>query len=50
MAEENKLDLRLWVMLRHSYDRMKDNMDGLPIVNSGNHYFTCKAIKSEETP
>ena len=47
LAEEQKLDLRLWVMLRHSYDQMKDRMDGLPIVNSGNHHFTCKAIKSE---
>ena len=47
LAEEKKLDLRLWVMLRHSYDRMKDNMNGLPIINSGNHHFTCKAIKSE---
>ena len=46
MAENNDLDLRLWVMLRHSYDRMKDNLGGLPILNAGNHYFTCKAIKS----
>ena len=26
---------------------MKDNMEGLPVVNVGNHFFTCKAIKTE---
>ena len=46
MADNGELDLRLWVMLRHSYDRMKDNLAGLPIINAGNHYFTCKSIKS----
>ncbi|MEZ5043921.1 MAG: amidohydrolase [Saprospiraceae bacterium] len=47
LAESGKLDMRLWVMLRHSYDRMKDNMAGFPIINAGDHFFTCKAIKSE---
>ena len=46
LAENGALDLRLWVMLRHSYDRMNGNLDGLPIIDAGNHYFTCKAIKS----
>lgn len=47
LAERGDLDMRLWVMLRHSYDRMKDNMEGFPILNAGDHFFTCKAIKSE---
>lgn len=47
LAENGELDMRLWVMLRHSYDRMKDNMAGFPIINAGDHFFTCKAIKSE---
>ncbi len=47
LAENGDLDLRLWVMLRHSYERMKGNLSGFPIINAGNHYFTCKAIKSE---
>ena len=47
MAETGELDLRLWVMLRHSYDEMKDNMGGLPIVDAGNRFFSCRAIKSE---
>ena len=40
----DSLRLNLWVMLRHSYDEMAGNMDGLP------HYgkrFECSAIKSE---
>lgn len=47
MAEKGAFDLRLWAMLRHSYDEMKDNMDGFPMVNVGNGYFTSRAIKSE---
>ena len=48
MAEEGQFDVRLWSMLRHSYERMKDNMEGFPIINAGaTHTFTCKAIKSE---
>lgn len=46
LAENGGFDLRLWVMLRHPFEVMKDSLDGLPIVNAGNHYFTCKAIKS----
>jgi predicted amidohydrolase YtcJ len=47
MAEEGKLDLRLWAMVRHSYDEMKDNLDDYPKIDIGDHYFTCRAIKSE---
>ncbi|MEO1513400.1 MAG: amidohydrolase [Bacteroidota bacterium] len=47
LAEEEKLDLRLWAMLRHSYKRMKDSLDGFPMIDIGNDFFTCKAIKSE---
>ncbi|MEL7160637.1 MAG: amidohydrolase [Bacteroidota bacterium] len=40
----DSLRLHLWVMLRHGYDRMVNDMEGLP------HYgdrFTCAAIKTE---
>ena len=47
LAEEGKLDLRLWAMLRHSYKDMKGNLSGFPILNAGNHFFTSKAIKTE---
>ncbi|MCI5082698.1 MAG: amidohydrolase [Saprospiraceae bacterium] len=46
LAEQSELDLRLWVMLRRPYDEMKDRMEGLPIINAGNEFFTCRAIKS----
>jgi predicted amidohydrolase YtcJ len=47
MANSGELDLRLWVMLRHSYEEMKNRMDGFPLIDSGNRFFTCRAIKSE---
>ena len=47
LATNGDLDLRLWVMLRHRYDTMKDKMEGFPKINIGDHFFTCRAIKSE---
>jgi predicted amidohydrolase YtcJ len=47
LAENGDLDLRLWVMIRHSYEKMKGNLDGFPIKNIGNHFLTVNAIKSE---
>lgn len=46
LAENGNLDLRLWVMLRENYEAMNGHLDGFPIINAGNDYFTCKAIKS----
>lgn len=46
LAESGKLDLRLWTMIRRPYAEMKDNLDGFPILNAGNHFFTCRAIKA----
>lgn len=47
MAETQQLDLRLWAMVRHSYDEMKDKLDDYPVIDAGNHFFTSRAIKSE---
>lgn len=47
MAENGELDLRLWMMVRHSYDEMKDKLSGFPVINAGNHFFTSRAIKTE---
>lgn len=47
LAEAGELDLRLWSMLRHSYEEMKGNLEGFPILDKGNHFYTCRAIKSE---
>jgi predicted amidohydrolase YtcJ len=47
MVEKGKLDLRLWTMVRHSSERLKGHLDGFPIVDAGDGFFTCRAIKSE---
>lgn len=47
LARQDSLNVRLWVMLRHPYERMKDNMQGFPIINEGKDFFTCRAIKSQ---
>ena len=44
LDDADSLRIKLWVMLRHSYDDMAGNLGGLP------HYgdrFTCAAIKTE---
>jgi len=47
MANEGELDLRLWAMLRHSSETMKGNLSGFPIIDEGDGFFTCRAIKTE---
>lgn len=47
LAKHDSLDIRLWVMLRHPYEELKGNMEGFPIIRSGDDMFTCRAIKSE---
>ncbi|MCB0522304.1 MAG: amidohydrolase [Lewinellaceae bacterium] len=47
MAEEGKLDIRLWAMVRHSSEELKGHLDGYPILDVGNRHFTCRAIKTE---
>jgi predicted amidohydrolase YtcJ len=47
MAEEGKLKLRLWSMIRENMDSLKQNAERLPVINAGNGFFTCNAVKSE---
>ncbi|MEM9821308.1 MAG: amidohydrolase [Bacteroidota bacterium] len=47
LAEANDLNLRLWVMIRHSFADMKDRLSTFPILDAGNHFLTVRAIKSE---
>jgi len=47
MAEEGKLRLRLWSMLRQSSEELKNNIAPHKIINAGNGFYTCRAIKSE---
>ena len=47
LAEEGKLDIRLWVMIRHSAEFMKGKLDPFPWIGLGNQFLTVRAIKSE---
>ena len=47
LAKDGKFDLRLWAMLRHSYEEMNGNLKQFPIIDAGNHFFTCRSIKTE---
>lgn len=48
MAEDGAFDIRLWSMVRHSYDEMKDNkLTDYRQIGIGNNHFTCRAIKTE---
>jgi len=47
LAEEGKLDHRLWAMMRHSSKEMKGNVAKHRVIGAGNNHFTCRAIKTE---
>lgn len=47
MAENGEFDLRLWAMIRHRWPDVQDQITGLPIIDAGDGYFTCRAIKTE---
>jgi predicted amidohydrolase YtcJ len=47
MAEQNKLKIKLWAMIRHDISTLIKNADKIPVIDAGNGFFTCNAIKSE---
>ncbi|NND33424.1 MAG: amidohydrolase family protein, partial [Saprospiraceae bacterium] len=47
LAESGELDLRLWVMIRHNADEMRDRLDPFPWLGVANDMLTVRAIKSE---
>ncbi len=47
LAENNKLDVRLWVMLRDSLHKVDGKISDYKKINFGNNFYTCRAIKSE---
>jgi predicted amidohydrolase YtcJ len=47
LAASNALNVRLWVMIRHSYAEMKDRLSAFPWLNLGDYFLTVKAIKTE---
>ena len=47
LAKEGKLDLRMWTMLRHGSEDLKNYLNEFPKIDIGNGFFTCRAVKSE---
>ncbi|MBK6363102.1 MAG: amidohydrolase [Saprospiraceae bacterium] len=47
LALSEKLDIRLWVMARESYENMKNEVGKYKKIGIGNNFYTCNAIKSE---
>lgn len=47
LAEDGELDLRLWVMIRHSSHQMEGKLGGFPWIGVGDNFLTVRAIKSE---
>ncbi len=47
MAQEGKLDIRLWAMVRQPYEAIKNKMKEYRSIGIGNNHFTCRAIKTE---
>ncbi|MFK7807083.1 MAG: amidohydrolase [Saprospiraceae bacterium] len=47
LAEAEELNVRLWVMIRHSYEEMKGKLDNYPWLDLGDHFLSVKAIKTE---
>jgi predicted amidohydrolase YtcJ len=47
LAESGELDVRLWVMIRHSSTDLKDGLEGFPWVGLGDDHFTVRAIKAD---
>lgn len=47
MAENGELQVKLWAMARHDSKTLQEGLSDYPIIDAGNGYFTCRAIKSE---
>ncbi len=47
MAENGDLPLRLWAMIRRSSEEMTGKLAAIRTIDAGNHFFTCRAIKTE---
>ena len=47
LAEQGELDLRLWVMIRHSAETMRDRLAAFPWIGLGDNTLTVRSIKSE---
>ncbi len=46
LAEQGELDLRLWVMIRHSSEELEGNLGTFPWIGLSDHHLTVRAIKT----
>jgi predicted amidohydrolase YtcJ len=46
LAEEGRLDVRLWVMIRESRENLEQKLNKYRLINVGNHRFTVRAVKA----
>lgn len=46
LAKDGELDLRLWVMVRTAIDDLKENITKHRMIDVGNKFYTCRAIKT----
>lgn len=45
LALAGELDIRLWMMIRHTSDYLLDKLSEFPKVGLGQDFFTCRALK-----
>lgn len=45
MADIGKLDVRLWVMIRDSNERMRGRLHNYKMIGYGDDFLTCRALK-----
>lgn len=46
LAVSDALNLRLWVMLNESPERLEAGLKGFPVIGAGRDFLTCRAIKA----
>lgn len=46
LAKDGELDVRLWVMVRTSIDDLKKNISKHKMIDIGDKFYTCRAIKT----
>lgn len=47
MAKSGKLGIRLWAMIRRSSDEMRGRLQKIRVIDAGDGFFTCRAVKTE---
>jgi len=45
MAKKSELDVRLWAMIGAREENLEEKAKKYPLLDVGNHFFTCRAIK-----